>query len=206
MCNQKLHTGYFELTIKSVAHGYGLRSMMITWCFIQSSALWTDLISLPNVCVHATWPHNTLQWRHIGCNGVSNHQPHDCLLNRLFRRRSKKISKLCVTGLCEGNSPVTGEFPTQRASNTENVSTWWRYHEISKVWPNLNDEGTQWYLAISTDDTPVNLPVSELKTVYRVNFKPCVVKTKGMASCINILWWRHQRETFSTLLTLCAGN
>ena len=34
-----------------------------------------------------------------------------------------------VTGLCEGNSPVTGEFPTQRASNAENVSIWWRHHE-----------------------------------------------------------------------------
>ena len=40
----------------------------------------------------------------------------------------KKTSKLRVTGLCEGNSPVTGEFPVQRASNTENVSTWWRHH------------------------------------------------------------------------------
>ena len=39
--------------------------------------------------------------------------------NRLFRRRSKKTSKLRVTGLCEGNSPETGEFPTQRASNAE---------------------------------------------------------------------------------------
>ena len=48
--------------------------------------------------------------------------PHDCLLNRLFRRRPKKISKLRVTGLCAGNSPVTGEFPAQRASNAENVS------------------------------------------------------------------------------------
>ena len=37
-----------------------------------------------------------------------NHQPHDCLLNRLFRRRSKKISKLRVTGLFAGNSPGTG--------------------------------------------------------------------------------------------------
>ena len=45
------------------------------------------------------------------------------------RRRSKKTSKLCVTGLCEGNSPVTGEFLTQRASNAENVSIWWRRHE-----------------------------------------------------------------------------
>ena len=30
---------------------------------------------------------------------------------RLIRRKSKKTSKLRVTGLCEGNSPVTGEFP-----------------------------------------------------------------------------------------------
>ena len=42
-----------------------------------------------------------------------------CLLNRLFRPSSKKTSKLRVTGLCVGNSPVTGEFPTQRASNAE---------------------------------------------------------------------------------------
>ena len=70
----------------------------------------------------------TLQWRHNERDGVSNDQPHDCLLNHLFRRRSKKTSKLCVTGLSEGNSPVTGEFPAQRASNAENVSIWWRHH------------------------------------------------------------------------------
>ena len=64
----------------------------------------------------------TLQWRHNGRDGVSNNQPHDCLLNHLSRHRSKKTSKLCVTGLCVGNSPVNGEFPAQRASNAENVS------------------------------------------------------------------------------------
>ena len=47
----------------------------------------------------------SLQWRHNGRDSVSNHQPRDCLLSRLFRRRSKKTSKLCVTGLCAGNSP-----------------------------------------------------------------------------------------------------
>ena len=47
----------------------------------------------------------TLHWRHNDHDGVSNHQPHGCLLNRLFRRRSKKTSKLHVTGLCVGNSP-----------------------------------------------------------------------------------------------------
>ena len=56
----------------------------------------------------------TLHWRHNGYDGVSNHQPHDCLLNRLFRRRSKKTSKFRVTGPCVGNSPVTGEFAGDR--------------------------------------------------------------------------------------------
>ena len=45
---------------------------------------------------------NSLQYRH---------NEHDCLLNRLFRGRSKKTSQLRVTGLYEGNSPVTDEFP-----------------------------------------------------------------------------------------------
>ena len=76
-----------------------------------------------------------LQWRHNGRESVLNHQPHDCLLNCLFSRRSNKTSKLRVTGLCEGNSPVTGEFPAQRASNAENVSIWWRHHEKSQQMP-----------------------------------------------------------------------
>ena len=73
-----------------------------------------------------SWGHK-LHWRHNERDGVSNHQPHDCLVKRLFRHSSKKTSKLRVTGLCEGNSPVTSEFPAQRASNAENVSTWWRH-------------------------------------------------------------------------------
>ena len=64
---------------------------------------------------------NSLQWRHNGRDSVSNHQPHDCFLNRLFRHRSKKTSKLRVTGLCTENSPEAGEFPAQMASNAENV-------------------------------------------------------------------------------------
>ena len=69
-----------------------------------------------------------LEWRHNGRDSVSNHQPHDCLLNRLPRRRSKETSTLRVTGLCAGNSPGTGEFPSQRASNVENVFIWWCHH------------------------------------------------------------------------------
>ena len=65
----------------------------------------------------------------MGRESVSNHQSHDCLLNRLFRRKSKKTSKLPVTGLFDEDSPVTAEFPSHRASNAENVSIWLRHHD-----------------------------------------------------------------------------
>ena len=89
------------------------------------------------ICLYYKW-HVTLQRRYNGCDGVSNHQPRDCLLNRLFGCRSKKTSKLRVTGLFAGDSPVTGEFPAQKASNAENVSIWWRHHEYQ-----------QWHICIS---------------------------------------------------------
>ena len=72
----------------------------------------------------------SLKWRHNERDVVSNHQPHDCLLNRLFKAQSKKTSKLRVTGLCQGNLPMAGVFPAQMASNVENVSIWWRHHEL----------------------------------------------------------------------------
>ena len=81
---------------------------------------------------------HTLQWRH------NEHRPHDCLLNCLFRRRSKKTSRLCVTRLCEENSLVTGEFPSQRASNAENVSIWWRHYEHPE--PKTIDNNNQYHL------------------------------------------------------------
>ena len=46
----------------------------------------------------------TLQWRHNDCYGISNHQPHGCLLNRLFRRRSKEKIK------APRHWPLCGEF------------------------------------------------------------------------------------------------
>ena len=81
----------------------------------------------------------SLQWRHNGPDGVSNNHPHGCLLNRSFRLRWKKTSKLRVSGLCAGSSSVTGEFPAQRASIAENVSLWWRHHDqgLSTSWEYL---------------------------------------------------------------------
>ena len=96
-----------------------------TWNISLSKCQWFECHSIQNM------NYQIMQIQHGSHNeryGVSNHQLRDYLLSRLFRRKSKKTSKLRVTGLCAGNSPVTGEFPTQRASNAENVSIWWRHH------------------------------------------------------------------------------
>ena len=50
------------------------------------------------------------------------------MASRLFTQpfiQAQETPKLRVTGLCVGNSPVTGEFPAQKASNAKNVSIWW---------------------------------------------------------------------------------
>ena len=71
-----------------------------------------------------------LQWRYNGRDGASNHQPHDCLLNRLFRRRSKKTSKFRVTGLCTGNrrGPVNCQhkWPVTRKM--------FPFHDVIMMW------------------------------------------------------------------------
>ena len=97
--------------------------------------IWVKAISSISITLAWLWHGHghwtvTLQWRRNEHNGVSNHQPHDCLVNCLFRCKSKKTSKRRVTGLGEGNPPLTDGFPSQRASYSENVSIWWRHNEV----------------------------------------------------------------------------
>ena len=73
----------------------------------------------------------TLQWRHNVRDGVSNHQPHDHLLNRLFKEHIKENIKAPRHWPLWGE--LTGEFPAQRASNAENVSIWWRHHDTVQI-------------------------------------------------------------------------
>ena len=86
----------------------------------------------------------TLQWHRNELHGISNHGHLNSLLNRLFRCRSNKTSKLHVTGPCEGNLLVTDGFPAQRASYAENVSIWWCHHDWNRhlAW--------QWLYVIDT--------------------------------------------------------
>ena len=78
-------------------HCNALRTYNALMCWLWLEIEWT-------VQANRLWE-VTLHWRHNGHDGVSNHQPHGCLLNCLFRRGSKKTPKLRVTGLCVGKSP-----------------------------------------------------------------------------------------------------
>ena len=114
------------------------RRDLISWHFESWFILYSTFgCSQPNIVLTPKLngpKFSALQWRHNGRDVVSNHWRRDCLLICLFRRRSKKTSKLRVTDLREGNSPETGDFPTQRASNAENVSIWWRHHGFKHTW------------------------------------------------------------------------
>ena len=72
----------------------------------------------------------TLQWRHNEPDGVPNYRCLGRLLNLLFRLRSEKTLKLRFIGLCEGNPPVTGVFPSQRTSKNGKCFHWWRHYGL----------------------------------------------------------------------------
>ena len=76
----------------------------------------------------------SLQWRHNNPM-VSQITSLTIVYSAIYSGTDQsKHSELRVTGLCGGNSPVTGEFPAQRASNGENVSIWWRHHVVLRDW------------------------------------------------------------------------
>ena len=138
----------------------------------------------------------TLRWRHNGHDSVSNHQPHGCLLNRLFRRRSRKTSKLLVTGLCAGNSPGTGDFPAQMASNAENVSIWWRHHECGNLTMILFVFFNKWIsILVSISDRSVHYCPACRTTLITTRF--WVVLICPIIKCLNVL------EFSFILLDLC---
>ena len=107
---------------------------MIGTVHVKHSVGWIHYREYIHMCHRALiYCTDSLQWRHNErdgslINGIS-------IVNStvFFGRRSKKTSKLRVAGLCQGNSPVNGEFPAQRASNAENVSIWWRHHGMGTI-------------------------------------------------------------------------
>ena len=119
-----------------------------------------------------------LQWRNNEHDGVSNHRRPDCLLNRLLRCRSTKTPKLRVTGLCEGNPPMTDAFLSQRSGNAKNVSVWKRHlvndyppisHHMLASWNRniLCIAGPLWGESIGHLWTPVAKGSNALNYIHR---------------------------------------
>ena len=111
----------------------------------------------------------------------------------VFRRRSKKTSKLRVTGLCVGNSQVTNEFPAQRASNAENVSIWWRYHDCLHFTDGI-------FKSILTSVMYDNVPV-HLKWIHKQHERVLVlyfynrpIFTWVFAKGSHVPWHSHKRR------------
>ena len=130
---------------------------------------------------------SSLQWRHNEHSGVQNHLRLDCLLYRLFRCRSKKTPKFRVTSLCEGNSPGTDEFPTQRASNEENVSIWWRHHVTWCIQKQISFHHWMTYTRLFES--------FDLYSIW-------IIVMLVWRSCILLRYIFHD----DTLLALCSGN
>ena len=83
-----------------------------------------------------------------------------------LKHRSKKTSKLRVTGLCAGKSPVTGEFPAQRASDAENGSIWWRHHEQSwnvYIGWDVLQAGVKWRIILCISGVEIQGPLANIR-------------------------------------------
>ena len=106
----------------------------------------------------------SLQWHHNECNCISNYLCLDCLLNRLFRNRSKKTSKLKSHWPLCGEFTRTGEIPAQMPSNVENVSIWWRH-------PDPTDNATATSVGLCNSLSEFWVPVWG-----EIRYQPCVCR------------------------------
>ena len=128
---------------------------VIYWKMIRSQNLWV------------LKARTALQERHNESYSVLSHRHIECLLNRLFKRTSKKTSKLRVTGISEGNPSVTGKcfhrvwwcyFFVFTGGNAVYHNDNLRCHMRIQSWPHdnarfsvyrhLNTEQTLWLLTI----------------------------------------------------------
>ena len=124
-------------------------------------------------CMMSSIVIETLQWRHNGCDGVSNHQPHKCLLNLSFCWWSKKTSNLRVTGLCAWNSPVNSSHKgpvTRKMFPFDDVIMNWSFancahHYVITPTPNMKS-------AVSISD---HIKQLLLKSYFRTYHSPCAI-------------------------------
>ena len=135
-----------------------------------------------------------LHWRHNDHDGVSNHQLHGCLLNRLFRRRSKKTSKLRVTGLCAGNSPGPVNSPhkgpvTRKMFPFDDVIMDRRYH--GDIHSRMHTRISSTRRCIKKRNgvrSPATWPWWLNKSLYKHSYWNIDIHSEMISSLINIVW------------------
>ena len=122
-CILSLNNNLLRLTPESCTSTFSIISIFYdkSYNWFRRQSIWHDIVSVQYSDVIISVLASLI-------TGVS-------LFTQPFvQAQMKKTSKPRVTGLCEGNSAVTGEFSTQRASNAKNVSIWWR----KCIWMNNN--------------------------------------------------------------------
>ena len=117
-----------------------------------------------------------------------------------IQAKIKENIKLRVTGLCAGNSAVTGEFPSQMASNAENVSIWWRHHgkNVSIWWRHHGkpkhtggENPSAWETGRSTLILHCQHNLLRIWPIHRWPRKASRPNAKGASKT-----WRHQALTW----------
>ena len=137
------------------------------------------------------WTRLSLQWRHYGRDSVSNHRRPYCLLNRLFRRRSKNTSKLCVTGLCEG----TGV----RRKCVHLMTSSWLIHTnpLGPVTYVINQRGNHRSNRNPVITGPIK-PSSRAMSFYH----PSNVRKGNTVICLFSLWFAYYFPCFPSIIDL----
>ena len=160
-----------------------------------------------------------VQWRHSVRDGVLNHRRLDCLLYRLYRRRSRKLQSSASLAVMRGihlwpmDSPLKGPV-TRYMFPCDDVTIQWKHviqsygcHGASEAIPrDVGDIGP--YLTetkhskVRTDDNVHEFTLSTHCMITHAHGKD---KEMGYLAATST-WWCHQMETFSVLLVFCEGK
>ena len=135
---------YKEIQIHGV-----IKELILTNCGLVMPHKDTDLLNIDSVC---DWGDEFLPYYDDIVMGTMVSQitsPTIVYSTVYLGADQRKHQKLRLTSLCAGNSPGTGEFPTQMASNAENISFWWNHHVqvknhyLNQWWPSTEPLATQ---------------------------------------------------------------
>ena len=119
---------------------------------------------------------DTLLWRHNRRDGISNQQPHDCLLKCLFRPRSKKTPNSSASLACvRGIHRWSVNSPCKRSVTRQNVSIWWRHHEKWNQCNMVRKLATLITASISTEKWLISIKISwKFVSEGPINKKPAL--------------------------------